>query len=159
MSLVLFTVLFVPYFVENILLAVPLLVAFVVVFEKFSVLLYVDGSEIMSPKANFPTELRTDTCVLPSLRLPAESEFNIDFLMCCCLQALRESPGHAKDIVILLALYREVAVQQGMWARNQLDVCCVLLIWYLTVVQDPSLLINLFAKFLEHVLSCKVFTF
>lgn len=111
-----------------------------------------------SLKANFPTELRTDTCVLPSLRLPVESEFNIGFFMCCCLQALCELPGHAKDIVILLALYREVAVQQGMWARNQLDVCCVFLIWYLKVVQDPSSLINLFAKFLEHVLSCKAFT-
>ena len=37
LPLVLFTVLFVLYFVENRLLAVPLLVAVVVVFEKFSV--------------------------------------------------------------------------------------------------------------------------
>ena len=37
LPLVLFTALFVLYFVENRLLAVPLLVAVVVVFEKFSV--------------------------------------------------------------------------------------------------------------------------
>lgn len=100
-----------------------------------------------------------NTCVLPYLWFPAGFEFNIYLpTLCCYLQALREIPGHAKDIVTLLALYREVAVPQGMWAQNQRDVCSIFLSWWLTVAQDPFSLITLFAKFLEYVLSCKVFT-
>lgn len=41
------------------------------------------------------------------------------YIMCCYFQALRELPGHAKDIMILLALYREVAVPQKMGAQIQ----------------------------------------
>ena len=62
--------------------------------------------------------------------------------MCFCLQALRELPGHAKDIVILLALYREVAVPQGMWLRNQRDVCFVFLISFLVYGHTELLLVN-----------------
>ena len=35
-----------------------------------------------------------------------------------CFQALGDIPGHAKDVMLLLALYREVTVPQRM-AQNQ----------------------------------------
>lgn len=76
------------------------------------------------------------------VKISRRSEFTIYYFICCCLQALLEIPGHAKDIVILLALYREVAVPQGMWSRNQHDVCCVFLISYLIYGYARPLLVS-----------------
>lgn len=133
-------------------------VAVIVVFEKFSVELYLVGSEVMSLKVDFPTKYRIHV-YYHNWDFPQEVNPIITSLYVVVYRLYVNCQGMPKT-----SWYCWLYTGRSLYHKecgHEASVTYVASFSFRTfcmVMQDPTSLINLFAKFLDYVPSCKVFT-